>query len=216
MNGPARGGASGPPVVVLLHGFTREPRHLSGLAEACGQHGWTTVRPALAPPWLPVLMNSAGHLNRVADRLDARLADRAVIVVGHSAGAAAGAWLAARWAGRGREVRGLVLVDGNDSPNHLLERAWPGLEGVPVRAVLAPPGPCNRDGRLELFLAEHRPGVAVVVPGSGHGDIEGSPSAVYRWACRDDSDAAVRSLVRDEVLVAIGALGAGGSGSMSG
>lgn len=175
--------------------------------------GWSTVRPALAPSWLPVLMNSSRHLDRIGDRLQARLSGRTVVVAGHSAGAAAGAWLAARWVAQGLPVAGLVLVDGNDSPTGLLARAWPGLEDVPVRAVLAPPSPCNRDGRLERFLAEHRPGAAIVVPDSGHGDIEGSPSAVYRWACGDDTSADVRTIVLAEVLEAVAAVLAGSGAS---
>lgn len=207
---PPERGPSGP-VIVLLHGFTRGPEHLAVLADACRGEGWATVRPRLAPRALPTLMNSARHLDRVAVRLEPRLAGRSVVVVGHSAGAAAGAWLAARWAGAGRRVRGLVLVDGNDSPTRLLERAWPDLDTVPVRAVLAPPGPCNRGGRLERFLGEHRPGVTEVIPGSGHGDIEGVPSSVYRWACGDDASPEVRDRVLRAVVAAVADLAGGRS-----
>lgn len=145
-------------------------------------------------------MNSRRHLDGVGARLAPRLAGHPVVVVGHSAGAAAGAWLGTRWVDQGVDVRGIVMVDGNDSPNGLIESSWPSLDGVAVRGVLAPPSPCNREGRLERFLEERRPGCTVVIPGSGHGDIEQVESAVYRWACRDTSTADVRRTVLTAVL----------------
>jgi pimeloyl-ACP methyl ester carboxylesterase len=126
-----------------------------------------------------------------------------VVVVGHSAGAAAGARLAARWVGHGVDVRGIVMVDGNDSPNGLIWASWPSLDGIGVRGVLAPPSPCNREGRLQRFLDERRPGCAVVIPGSGHGDIEQVDSAVYRWACGDASTVETRHAVLTAALDAV-------------
>jgi len=174
--------------VVALHGFTRSPRHLAAFAQACQASEWNCLCPALAPRWFPVLMNDRRHLTSVAKRLatSGRLMGP-VVIVGHSAGAAAGSWIAPKLIDAGVEVRGLVYVDGNDSPNHLIERAWPMLESVPVRAVMAPPSPCNRDGRLAAWLAERRPGCVQVIDGAGHGDFEMASHAVYRRACGDSS-----------------------------
>lgn len=100
----------------------------------------------------------------------------------------------------GVNVAGLVFVDGNDSPNHLIERAWSDLVTVPIRAVMAPPNPCNRHGRLTEFLEARRPGSAVVIPGAGHGDIEMTGAVVYRRACKDRSSATEWAHVQRAVL----------------
>lgn len=194
------------PVVVAVHGFTRGPQHLEILARACNDQGWACVRPAAAPRWAPVLMNAASLLSRIATRLAPRLEDRPVVVVGHSAGAAAGSWITADLLDAGVDVRGIVMVDGNDSPNHLILRAMPRLGALPIRGVLAPPSPCNRHGRLQAYLDEHRPGSTTVIPGSGHGDIEMEPSSVYRRACGDDSSLETRHLVLAAVIADVDAL----------
>lgn len=80
--------------VVALHGFTRGPEHLVSFSEACQRRGWACLMPAVAPRWFPILMNHRRHLSTVARRLVAsrRLAGP-VVIVGHSAGAAAGSWM---------------------------------------------------------------------------------------------------------------------------
>lgn len=190
--------------VVALHGFTRKPENLAAFSEACQRRGWNCVRPALAPRWFPVLTNNRRHLTGIAQRLirSDRLTGQ-VVVVGHSAGAAAGSWMTPVFLAAGVDVRGLVYVDGNDSPNHLIERAWPGLANVPIRAVAAPPSPCNRHGRLTDFLELHRPGCVVVVPSSGHGDIEMSGAQIYRRTCGDSSRAPQWRVVQGAVLDAV-------------
>ena len=79
--------------------------------------------------------------------------------------------------------------------------AWPSLAGTAVRAVCSPASRCNRNGALSAWLAEQTGDVeSVLVPGAGHGDIEGPTRAAYRWACGDDPSqpaaGEVRSLVR--------------------
>ena len=190
--------------VVALHGFTRAPRHLASFSEACQRQGWNCVRPALAPRFLPVLMNSRNHLDHLAERLvdSGRLAGP-VVIVGHSAGAAAGSWIAPRLIDRRVDVRGLVYVDGNDSPNHLIEQALPRLDSLPIRAVMAPPSPCNRQGRLSRLLEARRPGSVEIIPGAGHGDIEMLGAAVYRRVCKDTSEVGEWHVVQAAVVRAV-------------
>lgn len=187
--------------VLALHGFTRGPRNLADFSAACQLRGWDCVRVALAPRWLPTLMHNRRHLDHVADRLTSagRLLGP-VVVVGHSAGAAAGSWMTPTLRNLGVDVAGLVFVDGNDSPNHLIERAWSNLASVPIRAVMAPPNPCNRHGRLTSFLQQRRPGSVQVIPGAGHGDLEMSGGSVYRRVCSDRSGPAEWMAVQAAVL----------------
>ena len=193
--------------VLALHGFTRKPRHLAAFGEACQRRGWNCLRPALAPPWLPTAINWRRHLDQVARRLtDSGRMKGPVVVVGHSAGAAAGSWMTPRLVASGVEVRGLVFVDGNDSPNHLIERAWPKLTHIPIRAVMSPPNPCNRDGQLTRFLEDDRPGSVTVIPGAGHGDIEMQGATVYRRFCRDTSELPQWLAVQAAVLDSVGQL----------
>jgi pimeloyl-ACP methyl ester carboxylesterase len=193
--------------VLALHGFTRGPQHLAAFGEACERRGWVCVRPSVAPRLLSVLMNDRRHLDRVAQRLvkSGRLVGP-VVIVGHSAGAAAGTWMAPRLIDAGVEVRGLVYVDGNDSPNHLIMHAWHAVASLPIRAVMAPPNPCNRNGKLANFLNAQRPGSVEVISGAGHGDIEMSGAAIYRRACGDSSGPTQWKAVQEAVLATVGDL----------
>lgn len=197
-------GAAGIPRVgsaVLMHGFTRGPQHLAALSDALTAHGVATVRPALSAWLWKRSNNNASHLADLAERLTRGLPDGPVAVVGHSAGAAAGAWLAAQLLDRQVDVTQVVFVDGVENPTHLIERAWPRLGAVGIAAVVAEPSRCNRDGQLARWLRQQdRPLTIVDIPGSGHGDIEMSPSAVYRYACGDASDEEIRQRVLDTVV----------------
>lgn len=188
--------------VVALHGFTRSPRHLDRLARTVNAAGLPCVRPALAPRWMPALYMSRSHLRGIARRLvDGGITS--AVLVGHSAGASAACYLAEYLRRIGVEVRGVVLVDGVDSPNHLIASSLPTLDDVPVRAVLAPPSPCNRNGALERYLTDHPSVHVTVVAGAGHGDIEGAGIPVYRRACADTSDDDTADLVLCTVVSAI-------------
>ena len=185
---------------VLVHGFTRSPRHLRVLSEHLTARGVATVRPALSAfDWAHGINNST-YLTKVATRLRNGLPDGPLAIVGHSAGAAAGSWLAAMFAEMGRDVRVLVMVDGVESPTGLMRRSWPQLGDVPVRALCAPPSRCNRQGALEAWLTGQSGDVVCqVLPGMGHGDIEGEPGRIYALACREQSSLQVRALVIDTV-----------------
>jgi hypothetical protein len=78
------------------------------------------------------------------------------------------------------------MVDGVESPSHLVARSWDRLGPVRVRAVCAPPSRCNRGGALASWLSERGGAEVVVLPGLGHGDIEEPTTGIYRWACGDD------------------------------
>lgn len=189
------------PIVVALHGFTRRPVDLQKLADACAGRGLATLRPGLGSFWWPSSMNNAGYLSRLALHYSDRLGNRPCVVVGHSAGTAAGSWLGAELRRRGVDVRGFVYVDGNESPTRLLARAWPAICDLPVRAVCAPPSRCNRQGQLASWLEGQSGDIVIdVIEGSGHGDIEGDTAPVYRWACGNDSAQDVRTLVMDQTL----------------
>ena len=190
------------PVLIALPGFTRGPANLERLAHASNAAGLDCVRPTLAPRWLPALYMSRTHLRRMAARLSTAAGGRPVVVSGHSAGAAAGCFLAVELRALGTDVRGAVLIDGVDSPTHLIARYLPELAGRRVAAVLAPASPCNRQGALGRYL-ESLPWVRVeTVPGAGHGDIEGAGIGVYRRACRDTSDPATADLFLASVVSA--------------
>ena len=191
------------PIVIALPGFTRGPGHLVRLANACASEGYECLRPALAPRWLPVLYMVPSHLRSIARRLGEAVGGSPIVVVGHSAGGAAGTSLAADLSAGGANVRGLVLIDGVESPNRLIATRLGELDGLRIAAVLAPPSPCNRHSQLEDFLAGY-PNVRVeVVPGAGHGDIEGAGIGVYRRMCKDTSDEATADLVLARVMRAI-------------
>jgi dienelactone hydrolase len=132
-----------------------------------------------------------------------KAAEAPIVVVGHSAGAAAGVYITARLRDIGADVRGLVIVDGVDSPNHLIHRHLSELAGLRVAAVLAPPSPCNRQGLLAANLQD-RPEVRIeIVPGAGHGDIEGAGVSMYRRVCKDFSSAETAARFRDRVRLSI-------------
>jgi pimeloyl-ACP methyl ester carboxylesterase len=153
-----------------------------------------TVRPALGSLDWSRSTNNAAYLTRVARRLTPRLSGGPVALVGHSAGAAAASWMATELLDAGADVRGLVYVDGVESPTRLIERSWPRLAGLPVRAACAPPSRCNRQGRLAEWLSSAPGDVeCVVIEGAGHGDVEGPTSAVYRYACGDESSDQARA-----------------------
>ena len=211
---PAGSAGASRPLVVALPGFTRGPEHLRRLASACERAGVACVRPALAPRWFPILYLVPSRIRHLASRLAPECTGRQVVVAGHSAGGAAGTALAAELLSRGCDVRGLVLIDAVDSPNHLIARRLPELRSRSVAAVLAPASPCNRQARLEGFLADYPWVRREVVPGAGHGDIEGAGIDVYRRACGDASDVATADLFLGRVMAAIAwAFGGGDDGS---
>lgn len=186
--------------VVLLHGFGRRPGHLDDLATRLAGLGARVVRPALSAWWWPTCTNNTRFLDRVADAIAQTCGPGPVVVVGHSAGAAAGSWIAARLIRRGSRVSSVILVDGVESPLRAIRRSWPVLQHVAVLAICGEPGPCNRDGALGGWLRrqqhDEEPALTIVdVPGMGHGDVEGAGTGIYVRMCRDDADAPQRDVL---------------------
>ena len=194
---PSRG------AVLLVHGFSRRPAHLQVLAERFKAEGLTVIRPRLSALSPRTAMSRADALAMIAAEIGQCGVDAGIpwVVVGHSAGAAAGTWLGAELLESGVGIRGLVYADGVESPSGLIARAWPRVSHLPVFDVCGEPSRCNRRGGLVEWLEPRRSGVfGVFVPGGGHGDVEGASLAVYRWACGDRSSQATRELVLDLIV----------------
>lgn len=194
--------------VVLLHGFGRRPEHLDDLATRLSGLGARVVRPVLSAWWWPTCTNNTRYLDRIADAVAVSCGTGPVVVIGHSAGAAAGAWVAARLVDQSRDVRTLVLIDGVESPVRSIARSWPRLRAVPVLAICGDPGPCNRRGALSEWLRERSavgdPMVRVErLVGMGHGDVEGAGLGMYVRMCRDDPKAPQRERLMELVGQAV-------------
>lgn len=196
------------PHVIVLPGFSRRARDVDVFVGECSGWGWDVHALTLAPPVLAPLYMSTRRLRRIARSVAQNCAEKPIVIVGHSAGAAAGCFLACELAHAGSDVRGLVMADGVDSPNHLIARTLPDLEGLRVSAVLAPPSPCNRQGELARMLSAVPWVRASLVDGAGHGNFEGADIPLYRRVCRDDSTAEVargfRQRVREDIRWVLG------------
>jgi pimeloyl-ACP methyl ester carboxylesterase len=189
---------------LLVHGFTRSPERLQSLTDRLVAEGLTVIRPRLGALSPRTAMSRASALASIVDGIRRIGLDPALrwVVIGHSAGAAAGTWMAAELIGTGVDMRGLVYADGVESPTRLIAGAWSQVAHLPVFDVCAEPSRCNRQGGLADWLRPRREGVfGVLVPGGGHGDVEGRQLAIYRWACGDRSPESTRETVLD-VLVA--------------
>ena len=137
---------------------------------------------------------SRRHLRGIAQSVT-RQGSGPFALVGHSTGAAAACFIARLLGERESTcLNGLVLIDGVDSPNHLIRRSLPFLASTPVAAVLASPSRCNRLGQLQHMLTS-MPWISVdVIDGSGHGDIEGGGVSIYRRICGEESSTETAAL----------------------
>lgn len=187
--------------VIALHGFTRSAGALQRLADALVGERLAVIRPTLASLWWPRSMNRRVIIEQLAAAVRPLLDDRPVAIVGHSAGAAAGARLAGQLIAAGLPMRGVVFVDGVENPTRHIAAAWPTISECAVRAVAAPPNPCNRHGALTTWLTDRLVGeFGIEIAGSTHGDIEGEEHRIYRLACGASADAATRARVLDHVV----------------
>lgn len=180
---------SNAPVAIVFPAFTRCAADLGGFTTELRTHGFEASAVTLAPKVFPVLYCVKSHLDAVAGEIAQKYAHRSVVLLGHSAGAAAAAYVASVLRKSLVQIRGVIFIDGVDSPNRLIAKSLPSLEGYSIGAVLAPPSPCNRRGALQKFLTGFPRADVAVIPGAGHGDIEGGDKKIYRLACGDRSDA---------------------------
>ncbi len=188
------------PIVIVFPGFTRTADRLKLFVGEVQRSGFDCTAITLAPTYFPVLYMDKRHLRSITRRITVKFPARPLVLVGHSAGAAAATFIASELQKGGADLAGLIYADGVDSPNHLISRYLPRLQGVSIRAVLAPPSACNRHSRLEKYLAT-QPQVEVrVIPGAGHGDIEGAGIPVYQKMCRDESTVAVAQEFRRALI----------------
>lgn len=192
---------------VLLHGFSRSPERLADIATMCRSLGAEVVAPHLSAWWWPTSTNNTRHLSRLA-HIVAEDACGPIVVIGHSAGGAAAAWITAELERAAAEVGMLLLVDPVESPVRSIRRSWSALERVPITAIIGAPSPCNRQGAFSRWLSEQQhvrvPALEVVnLPTMGHGDIEGAAMGVYVRLCGDDPAAPARSELLDIVRQAV-------------
>jgi len=203
--------------VVLLHGFSRSPEDLADIAAMCRSLGADVVAPHLSAWWWPTSTNNTRHLTRIARQIaegasgGAKRADRPqpqatgpIVLIGHSAGGAAGAWITAALVRAGADVSMLVLVDPVESPVRSIRRSWSALQHVAITAIIGAPSACNRKGAFGRWLSEQRhdrvPALEVIeLPAMGHGDIEGVGIGLYVRLCGDDPAAPWRAALLDIV-----------------
>lgn len=186
--------------VAVLPGFTRSAKDVGLFTRQVADAGFNCFAVDLAPRFLPVVYMYRRNLRRIAAKLLDSTHGSSVVLVGHSAGAAAASYLAPVMRSAGADVKGVVFADGVDSPNHLIRKSLKDLAGMQVGAVLAPPSPCNRQGSLEKLLVRY-PWVHVkVVLGAGHGNFEGDEISIYRKFCNDTSTAQIANQYRQAVI----------------
>lgn len=165
-------------IAILFPGFTRPNSALDPLAQALRLAGVEVQQPQLTRRWWPVDYMSSGRQRRVAGEIRGSCAP--VILVGHSAGAAAACGVASML----DEVQGIVMVDGVDSPRHHIRRYLDSsTRPSPITALCGAPGPCNRYGALCHLLAGR--GIHIEnYPWMSHGAIEPPGTSVYERLCR--------------------------------
>lgn len=191
----------------IQHGFSRDRRHLAGLAGALASAGIAGIRPTVASfsPWRSV--HDVGFVTAaaltVARALDARMIRTTVtelapstpwVGVGHSAGAAVVTHVAAVLGGRGLPAQGLVLLDPVDTVGRLMQRALPSVSGLPLDVLQCPPSRCNRHGATCEMLQQRTTATIVHMPDVSHADPERIPARLQAndvppcgravsWAC---------------------------------
>jgi hypothetical protein len=192
------------PSALLPLRLPRPFRHTAG-QRGLSVNNLTGNRPLL-DELAAALANEVGPVARAASR-DAA-ADGGLVLIGHSAGADAVAWIAgaltATWS---RPPAALILVDPVPSPTG--DNLVAGLRraaGVPVRIVAAAPGRCNRNGLGTQLALSARPDASGFQLRTGsHADVEGVTSDhLARVLCgvpQPGNVAATRALIRTWVRV---------------
>jgi len=188
----------------LHHGFARNPSHLERLTIALTDAGFLVARPHVSSFRRPRTLNDGPFLTgvirgyatavgggAVSDLVGHDVAPLGVVMIGHSAGGAVvvhqGAALRTG-ATTPREpvltVRGVVLLDANESLSKLMEPALGALADLPILLCSARPHRCNRQAMVSGMLLERREGfVGAMFTSGGHCDAEGSADLTCRAMC---------------------------------
>lgn len=165
-------------VVVLSHGFARDPSKVAGWARYLASWGFEVYTPALCHT-SPFDTDHPQNGRDLADFSNAAVPNRAVLYIGHSAGGLAST-LAASQDVDALGVFGLDLVDTSD----LAKKAAPGLT-VPLWGLRGEPGACNSSGNgknVILRAPDHK--LHKVVEAS-HCDFESPKDSLCSIACPD-------------------------------
>lgn len=182
------------PRVLLMHGFARGPRVLDELVDDLVAAGCRVARPHIRSFKRRGGMTDPEFLAAAAESAIGVLEGQGpVIVMGHSAGGAGAAHAAAHLLACGVAVRGVVLVDPNESLTPMLVPALDvlaALDRQALRLAVAEPGRCNRQGLGPRMIAEHGASfVGVRMVKGTHCEIEGAAAdIVCRRVCGGASD----------------------------
>jgi len=188
------------PMVIVFPGFSRTASNLTLFTRELDQSHFETVAISLAPRLIPFMYMSKPHLRRVSADIAREYSNRKIVLIGHSAGAASATYIAYQLRLVGIDIMGLIFADGVDSPNHLISKYLPALGNTEIAAILAPPSPCNRNGLLAHTLHSF-PGIDIqIIPGAGHGDIEGAGVRIYQKFCKDQSTQAIAMDFREAII----------------
>jgi hypothetical protein len=201
-------------LVWLQHGFARSGSRVADLADALAADGFVVVSPTIdafgdcslngvmtllpgiadlladAPApgsLLDAARRAAGIAGVSLDRLPNRLA-----LIGHSAGAAAMTQVAGELVARRSDdvdLRILLLLDPVENRAGSMAESLPGLAGVEVLAISAPPDRCNANASGTGVLARLATGfIGVQLVGGCHCDAEGDSTNVVCTAVCGESD----------------------------
>jgi pimeloyl-ACP methyl ester carboxylesterase len=205
------------PDVLLMHGFARGPSVLDEFTAALVAAGSRVVRPHIRSFGRRRGMTDPDFLGAAARAAMAQVdPTRPTVVIGHSAGGACAAHVAAELHRAGHPVLGVVLVDPNESLTPMLV---PGVEYLgrlgaeAIRVAAAEPGRCNRKGLGPQTVASLAPGfVGVRIVGGTHCEIEGTAAdLVCKAACGGASDPERTSMLHALLVGWVAGLGVGDS-----
>lgn len=216
-------GATG--LVWLQHGFARSGDRMADLADQLAAEGMLVVAPtanalgdcslsspAELVPGIAAVLLGMGRQDGALARSARAAAEEAgvgldglpvaLVLAGHSAGAAAMTGVAAaileQQEGRADEpgLRQLLLLDPVEGVAGVMDASLDQLRDLPVLTIAGEPGPCNANGNGPALLRDAREGFfGVRLTGGCHCDAEGaSTNAACSLVCGASDTADVRVL----------------------
>lgn len=170
------------PLVVVVHGFTRNPRNMRGWGERLSAEGFVVAVPTM-PTWANHSQNGDGIAQLIQklctdSKVHARIDPARVGVVGFSSGGLATFLAAARSADIDIWV-GLDPVDRRE----LAVKEAPGVHCRTV-ALLAEPADCNKKANWNAVAAAMpSPSLMLVINSAVHTDCESPTDIVLQISC---------------------------------